>query len=68
MNYTKVITVVLAGIMAVAPVQYTGGGQLRQETEDTVSVSATEKTVTGDMEIEGLSLLMNNYYNSIAGK
>ncbi len=61
MNYTKAITVVLAGLMAVSPIQYTKGEEVPQAEE----IETTGTVVTGDTAIGGISLLINDYYNSI---
>ena len=58
MNYTKVITVLLAGIMAVSPMQYTNREMVRSE-EPAPSEQATAGTViAGDIAVGGISLLM----------
>lgn len=79
MNYTKAITVILAGIMAVSPLQYTNGDMV-QQTEETASAevvsaetasedSASVGTViTGDTAVAGISLLISQYYESIGDK
>ncbi len=67
MNYTKAITVMLATIMAVSPMQYTKGEVVRQQTEETVAVEApaTGSVVTSDTAVGGISLLINDFYNNI---
>jgi len=65
MNYTKVITVLLAGIMAVSPMQYTNREMVRSE-EPAPSEQVTAGTViAGDIAVGGISLLMENYYSSV---
>ena len=67
MNYTKVITVVLAGIMAVSPMQYTNGEVVHQQKEEVKAeeTKSTPTAVTSDTAVGGISLLINNYYDSI---
>ena len=73
MNYTKVLTVILTTIMAVSPVQYTNGEVLlptvdtaSEETQtEEVTVAATGTVVTSDTAVGGISLLINNYYDTI---
>jgi len=73
MNYTKVLTVILTTIMAVSPVQYTNGEVLlptvdtaSEETQtEEVAVAATGTVVTSDTAVGGISLLINNYYDTI---
>ena len=71
MNYTKAITVLLAGIMAVSPMQYTNGEVLQQQEEATPVETTVEEAaptgivVTSDNALEGISLLISNYYDSI---
>ena len=72
MNYTKVLTLVLAGIMAVSPLQYTNGEVLQMTTEtasEEIDVeeapAVTGTVVNSDTAVGGISLLINDYYNSI---
>jgi len=71
MNYTKAITVLLAGIMAVSPMQYTNGEVLQQQEEATpVETAAAESVSAGsvvnsDTALDGISLLISNYYSSL---
>ena len=73
MNYTKVLTVILTTIMAVSPVQYTNGEVLlptvdtaSEETQtEEVTVAAAGTVVTSDTAVGGISLLINNYYDTI---
>lgn len=71
MNFTKALTMVLAGIMAVSPMQFTKG-ELVKSTEGVVeeTVPALEETsagsvISGDSAVGGFSLIINNYYESI---
>jgi len=72
MNYTKVVTLVLTAIMAVSPVQYTKGEALLSTVETAPEEAATEAlpevtgtVVNSDTAVGGISLLINEYYNSI---
>ncbi len=67
MNYTKAITVMLATIMAVSPMQYTKGEVVNQQAEETISADAvsTGTVVTSDTAVGGISLLINDFYNNI---
>lgn len=71
MNYTKVITVALAGIMAVSPVQFTDGREILKTVETAAEEAVLEESVAeevivaGDTAIDGISLLLSNYYDSI---
>ena len=72
MNYTKVLTWVLTSIMAVTPVQYTNGLLLQPVEEVTLGdwltaplLAVSGTVVNSDTEVGGISLLINNYYNSI---
>lgn len=78
---TKAITVVLAGIMAVSPMQFTNGeivGQNRQllmeesvftetegSSEELLETMAAGAIVNSDTAVGGISLLLNDYYDSI---
>lgn len=66
MQYTKVLSVVLAGIMAVSPIQFTNGEnvQTTENKEHENSVVA----ITSDTAVGGFSLIINEYYNSIGGQ
>ena len=71
MNYTRMITVILAGIMAVSPIEYTKGERLLQEVETaSEEVAPAEASdmggiINSDSAIGGISLLINDYYDSI---
>ena len=81
MKYTKVMTVVLAGIMAVSPVRFNKGDQLwmaeeadtveqAEKVEETISMAEQEATaetmlVVGDSPVAGMSLMLNDYFNNI---
>jgi len=71
MNFTKTLTMVLAGIMAVSPIQFLKD-EIVQPTENVTeeTVPAEEKVsvgsvITGDSAIGGFSLIINNFYESI---
>lgn len=74
MNFTKVITVLLAGIMSVSPMQYTKGELLQYPVEVASEENSAEETasdgtvITSDNAVGGISLLINNYYDSIGGE
>lgn len=63
MNYTKAMTMVLAGIMAVSPVQFINGAEVQQPQEPAEAVIV----VSGETAVGGISLLLNNFYNRIGG-
>ena len=63
MNYTKAMSVLLAGIMAVSPIQFTKGEIV--ETAEAETPVTVANVVTGDTAVGGISLMINNYYNSI---
>lgn len=71
MNFTKALTIVLAGIMAVSPVRFLTDGivQSTENTaEETVPVAETVPTtsvITGDSAIGGFSLIINQFYDYI---
>ena len=71
MNYIKMITVMLAGIMAISPMEYTKGERLLQTVDTTAEEAVPTETssmgniVNSDTAIGGISLLINDYYNSI---
>ncbi len=74
MNYTKAMTLVLAGIMAISPMQFTKGEELKITEETTAEasveapveiVSETGKIVSADSAVGGISLMLNDYYNSL---
>lgn len=81
MSFTKALTMMLAGILAVSPMQFTKG-EIVQPAEDvveeTASADAVEETssaeeatletgavVSVDSAIGGFSLIINQYYDSI---
>ena len=73
MNFTKALTMVLTGVMAVSPMQYTNG-QIVQPTgevaEETAPVSRsiipeTGTVVSSDSAIGGFSLIINQYYDNV---
>ena len=70
MNCTKVLTVMLAGMLAVSPMQFTNG-EIVQSTENVTEEAAsaeevsTGAVITGDSAIGGFSLIINKYYESI---
>jgi len=71
MNYIKMITVMLVGIMAISPMEYTKGELLLQTVATTAEEAVPTETssmgniVNSDTAIGGISLLINDYYNSI---
>jgi len=71
MNFTKALTVMLAGILAVSPMQFTNGEVVQPTenvTEETITTEEAEPTgsvITGDSAIGGFSLIINKYYESI---
>lgn len=66
MNYTKAISVLLAGIMAVSPMQFTKG-EIVETAEPEMPVTGST-VVTSDTAVGGISLMMNEYYNSIGDR
>lgn len=71
MNFTKALVVMLAGVLAVSPMQFTNG-EIVQPTENVAeeTVPAEEavpagSVITGDSAIGGFSLIINKYYESI---
>lgn len=62
MYYTKVMTVVLSCIMAVSPVQFTNG-ESAKFTEEVAQNRGT--VVNGGSAVGGISLLLNEYYDSL---
>lgn len=71
MNFTKALVVMLAGVLAVSPMQFTNG-EIVQPTENVAeeTVPAEEEVptgsvITGDSAIGGFSLIINKYYESI---
>ena len=67
MKYTNVMAVVLAGIMAVSPMQFTNGQVVQQPEEAATEQEevTTNPVVTGDTAVGGFSLALNEFYNSI---
>ncbi len=72
MNYTKVAVWVLSTIMAVSPVQYAKGEPLYLTVEVSTEEMPTEErpeaagiVVNSDTAVGGISLLINDYYDSI---
>jgi len=67
MKYTNVMAVVLAGIMAVSPMQFTNGQVVQQPEERATEQEevTTNPVVTGDTAVGGFSLALNEFYNSI---
>lgn len=70
MNYTKAMTWILTGLMAVSPVQFTNGKAVIAATEskeatETFTVAENSSVVTADSAIGGVSLLLQTYYNSL---
>ena len=70
MNFTKALTMILAGMLAVSPMQYTNG-EIVNTTEDVVEeVPVTEEAapeaiiVAGNSAIGGFSFIINQYYES----
>lgn len=61
MNYTKVMTVILSGIMAVSPVQFIDGADVKLQEEAEVSTAV----VSGETAVGGISLLLNDFYNNM---
>ena len=74
MNFTKALTMVLAGVMAVSPMQFLTDAIVQSTenvTEETTSVTETVSAgsvVTGDSAIGGFSLIINKFYESIGCK
>ena len=70
MNYIKVITLLLTGIMAVLPMQF-GNGEIVKavnevnKTTETISVAKSGSVVTSDSAIGGISLILSDYYNNL---
>ena len=71
MNFTKALTVILTGVLAVSPMQFTNGEVVQPTenvTEETITTEEAEPTgsvITGDSAIGGFSLIINKYYESI---
>lgn len=71
MNFTKALTVMLTGILAVSPMQFTNGEVVRpaeevtEETKPTQEAAPTGSIITGDSAVGGFSLIINKYYESI---
>ncbi len=70
MNFTKVLTMMLAGVLAVSPMQFTNGEIVQPAENVTEETAAAEKAstgsvITGDSAIGGFSLIINKYYESI---
>ena len=71
MNFPKALTMVLAGVMAVSPMQFLTDAIVQSTenvTEETTSVTETVSAgsvVTGDSAIGGFSLIINKFYESI---
>ena len=71
MNFTKALVVMLAGVLAVSPMQFTNG-EIVQPTENVAEETVpaeeavpTGSVITGDSAIGGFSLIINKYYESI---
>ena len=65
MNFTKALVVMLAGVLAVSPMQFTNG-EIVQPTENVSEETVpTGSVITGDSAIGGFSLIINKYYESI---
>ena len=73
MNFTKALTMILTGVMAVSPMQYTNG-QIVQPTgevaEETAPVSRsivpeTGTVISSDSAIGGFSLIIDQYYDNV---
>ena len=67
MNFTKVLTMMLAGVLAVSPMQFTNGEIVQPAENVTEETAAAEKAstgsvITGDSAIGGFSLIINKYY------
>lgn len=62
MFYTKAMTVVLTCIMAVSPVQFTGG-ESAQITEEAAETRGT--LVNGGSAVGGISLMLNDYFDNM---
>jgi len=71
MNYTKVVMLVLSAIMAISPVRYGNGEPLQLTVENVKEESSGEVPETvgivanSDTAVGGISLLINDYYDSI---
>lgn len=71
MNFTKALTIVLAGIMAVSPVQFLTDGivqpteNVAEETTPVAEKVSVDSVVTGDSAIGGFSLIINKFYEYI---
>lgn len=70
MNYTKAMTLILAGIMAVSPMQFIKGEELKITEEATAEpavevMTASSTVVSADSAVGGISLMLNDYYNSL---
>ncbi|MBP3569841.1 MAG: C40 family peptidase [Lachnospiraceae bacterium] len=74
MNYTKAMTLILVGIMAVSPIQFTNGEELKiaEETKAENAVETAVETmvasntmVSADSAVGGISLMLNDYYNGL---
>lgn len=62
MNCTKVMMVVLAGVMSVSPMQFTKGEEV------TITEQMAEEKgafVSGDSAVGGISLVLNEYFDAI---
>ena len=73
MNLTKALTMVLTGVMAVSPMQYTKG-QIVQPTEEVVEenvpvsrsiIPETGTVISSDSAIGGFSLIIDQYYDKV---
>ena len=71
MNFTKALTVLLTGVLAVSPMQFTNGEVVQptetvaEETKPAEEAAPTGSVITGDSAIGGFSLIINKYYESI---
>ena len=73
MNYTKAMSVILAGIMAVSPIQFTSGEKLNiveevTETSENVAPPAVACVVSDNSTVGGISLLLNEYFSSLGAE
>lgn len=76
MNYTKAMVVILAGIMAVSPMQFTNGEELKitGETTETAEVlesampmktAETTNEISDSSAVGGISLMLNTYFSNL---
>ena len=76
MNYTKALTWILAGVMAVSPMQFTNGEEVKitgemMETAEVMDPSAnveaavSTNVVSDTSAVAGISLKLNEYFSSL---